>query len=224
MDSVFLIFASIIVLLISVILHEIAHGYVASLFGDFTAKYLGRLTLNPKVHIDPVGSILVPFALLVLSAGSMFFAWAKPVPYNPFNLRNPRLHSILVAVAGPATNVLIAIIAGLIIRLIFLISDPSALKGVIIVLILAMMINMYLAFFNLLPIPPLDGSKIWINILPLSDEMKMKIERNSLIFIVILMILIFSVGFEFLFILSQDMIELIAGRDAIDLFVLSTSN
>ncbi|HVT75040.1 MAG TPA: site-2 protease family protein [Candidatus Paceibacterota bacterium] len=155
---------SLIVLLFSVIIHEIAHGYAALIQGDRTAEYEGRLTLNPLKHIDPVGTIILP-ALSLLLPGGILFGWAKPVPFNPHNLRNKRWGEALVAVAGPLSNLVIALIFGLFIRFYLipsgLINGPVAGLCAIIALV-----NITLAVFNLIPVPPLDGSKIISAVLP----------------------------------------------------------
>jgi Zn-dependent protease len=137
----------------------VAHGYAADALGDPTARLSGRLTLNPLPHIDPLGSIILP-AILALSGSSILFGWAKPVPYNPYNLRNGRFGELLVAAAGPGTNIFIAVVFGLILRF-GNVSGPFFEFASIVILI-----NLMLAFFNLIPIPPLDGSKILINLLP----------------------------------------------------------
>jgi Zn-dependent protease len=155
-----------VVLLFSAILHEIAHGYEAERLGDPTARLAGRLTLNPIVHLDPFGSILMPILLYIASSGTFFFAAAKPVPYNPANLRNPRSGSARIAFAGPATNFLIALAFGIFMRIVshFAVSDTFfALLGVIVY------INILLGLFNLIPIPPLDGSRILFAALPPSE-------------------------------------------------------
>ena len=149
----------IIVLIFSVILHEVSHGYAALWGGDKTAFYEGRLTLNPIKHLDLFGSIIFPL-LLVLSHTGIVFGWAKPVPYNPNNLTNKRWGEFFVAIAGIITNLTIAIIFGLVIRLGInyfpdFIDSPVHILSKVIVLL-----NIVLALFNLVPIPPLDGSKI----------------------------------------------------------------
>jgi len=158
-DSIFYI----IILLISVIIHEVSHGYAALYFGDQTAKFAGRLTLNPLKHLDPFGSVLIPL-LLVLSGSGIVFGWAKPVPFNPFNLRNERLGTLAVAAAGILANLLIALIFGFLIRLAILANFQSA--PFIFITSAIVLVNLVLAFFNLVPIPPLDGSKILFSILP----------------------------------------------------------
>ncbi|MDB5225705.1 MAG: peptidase [Candidatus Adlerbacteria bacterium] len=142
------------VLVLSVVLHEVAHGYMANWLGDPTARLEGRLTLNPISHIDPIGSILLP-ALLVITHSPMLIGYAKPVPYNPYNLRGKYAEG-WVAFAGPGTNIILALIFGLIIRFFGAQLDATLLTafGTI------AYINMLLALFNLIPIPPLDGSKV----------------------------------------------------------------
>lgn len=149
----------IIVLIFSVILHEVAHGYMANFLGDPTARLAGRLTLNPIPHIDLLGSIILP-AILVISGSPLLIGYAKPVPYNPYNLRHLRGEA-LVAFAGPGTNILLAIIFGLLIR--FGAGLDSALLDAFATVVY---INMMLALFNLIPVPPLDGSKILSGLLP----------------------------------------------------------
>jgi Zn-dependent protease len=154
-------FFTILVLILSVILHEVSHGYVAEWLGDPTARLQGRLTLNPISHADPIGSVFLP-ALLVLTNSPFLFGWAKPVPYNPYNLRNQRWGEALVAGAGPATNLLIALIFGLLIRFGGEVFSPEfiALAAVV------TYINILLAIFNMIPIPPLDGSKVLMSLIP----------------------------------------------------------
>ena len=158
-------FVSIIILIVSVILHEVAHGYMAERLGDPTARLLGRLTLNPIPHIDMVGSILLPI-LFVISGSPVIFGWAKPVPYNPQNIRGnkfkERYGGALVAAAGPMVNILLAIIFGFAIR--FLPLPPEMIQFFLVTVI----INCSLAIFNLIPIPPLDGHHILSALLPIS--------------------------------------------------------
>ena len=152
-----------IIIVLSAVFHEYAHGWAAYQLGDSTAKDEGRLTLNPLVHLDPIGTVILPLFLLFTSG--MFLGWAKPVPYNPYNLRDLRYGTLKVAAAGPGANLLIALVIGLILRLFLpIISSysmvlPSYLGFVIYV-------NIFLALFNLLPFPPLDGSKIFADLFP----------------------------------------------------------
>jgi len=146
------------ILVMSVVIHEVSHGYAASFLGDQTAKYQGRLTLNPVKHLDFVGSFLVPSMAYFL--GGFIFGWAKPVPYNPYNLKPGRWSEAMVALAGPASNICVAIIFGLLLR--FGVGSPAFIEITSIIVL----INIILAVFNLVPIPPLDGSKILFAIFP----------------------------------------------------------
>ncbi len=158
------IIAIIIALIISIILHEMAHGFAADWLGDPTARLQGRLSPNPLVHIDPLGSIVVP-ALLFLSNAGILFGWAKPVPYNPYNLRDQKWGEAKVAAAGPAVNLGLALLFGLLIRYNEVIGLNSSFVELSVYIVY---INILLAFFNLIPIPPLDGSKILEPFLPVS--------------------------------------------------------
>ena len=152
---------ALIVLIISIIAHEVAHGYAADALGDPTARYAGRLTLNPIPHIDLMGSILIP-GLLILTGSPIFFGWAKPVPYNPYNLRNKRWGEAGVAVAGSATNIALALIFGLILRFgADMLPEPAlVLAGTI------AFVTLFLGLFNLTPFPPLDGFTALASALP----------------------------------------------------------
>ena len=151
------------ILIMSVVIHEVSHGYAASMLGDQTARYQGRLTLNPLKHLDFVGSLIVPSISYFL--GGFIFGWAKPVPYNPYNLRPGRWSEATVAVAGPASNIVMALIFGLLLRLSPV--YPAVFGGAFIeITSMIVFINILLAIFNLVPIPPLDGSKILFAIFP----------------------------------------------------------
>lgn len=152
----------IIILIFSVVIHEYAHGYVADRLGDPTPRYQGRLTLNPLPHLDMFGSIILPFLLVVTGAG-FIIGWAKPVIINPYNLKNSRWGELLVAMAGPASNLLIAAIFGLIIRSADFIPLSTSFFEIAFIIVF---INVLLAVFNLVPIPPLDGSKILFALFP----------------------------------------------------------
>ncbi len=150
-----------LILIFSVIIHEVAHGLAALLLGDKTAQYQGRLTLNPIPHIDIMGSIIVPFMCYLLPGGLMF-GWAKPVPYNPYNLRNGRIGEVMVAFAGPLSNICIAFLASLAFR-----GLGGALPEATLAILASIVItNLVLAIFNLVPLPPLDGSKILMGLFP----------------------------------------------------------
>jgi Zn-dependent protease len=154
------------ILILSVIAHEVAHGYAANSLGDPTARLAGRLTLNPLPHIDLMGSILIP-ALLVFTQSPILFGWAKPVPYNPYNLRNVRWGETLVALAGSATNILLAIIFGLIVRF----GATLGLDATMLSLATTIaFINLFLGLFNLIPFPPLDGFTALRSALPWSSS------------------------------------------------------
>ena len=153
---------TVVVLIFSVIVHEVAHGWIANALGDPTAKLAGRLTLNPLPHIDPIGSVLLP-GLLVASGSGFLFGWAKPVPYNPYNLRNQRWGEAIVGVAGVATNLVLAIVFALVARY-------AASVGMLEFASLAAIVcwvNLFLGLFNLIPFPPLDGFTVLRGLLPL---------------------------------------------------------
>ena len=150
----------------SIVLHEMAHGYVALLFGDQTAKHQGRLTLNPIPHIDPVWTVIIPIAAYILSKGTFIIGGAKPVPVNPFNYRRPVLGDICVSVAGVAVNFLIAVMMILLLNFVqFIFGGPRETLAVQVLLNVALL-NIVLAMFNLIPIPPLDGSHLFKYLLP----------------------------------------------------------
>ncbi len=150
------------VLIMSVVIHEVSHGYAASLLGDETARYQGRLTLNPLKHLDITGSILIPTISYLL--GGFIIGWAKPVPYNPYNLRPGRWSEAIVAGVGPLSNIGVALIFGLILR--SGVSAGWANIGFMQIVTLIVFINLILAVFNLMPIPPLDGSKLLFALFP----------------------------------------------------------
>jgi Zn-dependent protease len=150
----------------SIVLHEMAHGFVALLFGDQTAKRQGRITFNPIPHIDPMWTVIIPIAAYVLSRGTFIIGGAKPVPVNPFNYRRPVLGDICVSVAGIAVNFLIAVLMILLINIVQLISGGPAETLAVHVLLNVALLNIVLAMFNLIPIPPLDGSHLFKYLLP----------------------------------------------------------
>jgi len=150
----------------SIVLHEMAHGYVALLFGDQTAKHQGRLTLNPIPHIDPVWTVIIPIAAYILSKGTFIIGGAKPVPVNPFNYRRPVLGDICVSVAGVAVNFLIAVMMILLLNFVQIIFGGPKETIAVHVLLNVALLNIVLAMFNLIPIPPLDGSHLFKYLLP----------------------------------------------------------
>lgn len=177
----------IIILIMSVVIHEVSHGYAALMLGDQTAKYQGRLTLNPLSHLDPVGSFIVP--LIGYLVGGFIIGWARPVPFNPYNLRNQRWGEAVVAAAGPLSNIVLALIFSLFIRFLpgFIALTPSFINLAEYVVL----INLTLAVFNLIPIPPLDGSKIIFSFLPLNwFTLRNLFERNGMV-VVLIFILFF---------------------------------
>ncbi|MDO8430127.1 MAG: site-2 protease family protein [bacterium] len=175
MNEFLILIFQLIVLIFSVMVHEVSHGLVAYKLGDDTAKVMGRLNLNPKNHLDPFGSFLLPLTLFLISKGSFVIGWAKPVPYNPNNLKNPKIGAALIGIAGPASNLMLAVIFGIVIRLLapFLNLQPEIMSGqmtsglgFIFLLNIIVFVNILLAVFNLVPIPPLDGSKLLFALLP----------------------------------------------------------
>tara|TARA_B100000508_G_C11444642_1_gene270711 strand:+ start:562 stop:1194 length:633 start_codon:yes stop_codon:yes gene_type:complete len=186
----------IIILILSVVLHEVAHGYAAWKLGDPTAKLQGRLSLNPLVHIDPLMSVIVP-GMLVLSGSPFLFGAARPVPYNPYNFSDQKYGEAKVAAAGPAVNILIAVVFGVLVQL----SGTLGLSETFVSLSYSIIImNIFLALFNLLPIPPLDGSKVLPIVLPFTLRMRYQGLRNylehnvGLAFLLIIFLVFFILG------------------------------
>lgn len=192
---------TIIILLFSVIIHEIAHGSIAYALGDDTAKDDGRLSLNPLVHLDPFGSILIPFILVVTNA-PFLFGWAKPVPVNFYNLKD-RWGELKVAIAGPLANLLLAAVFCIFIRF-SIFSDMASIYANI------AFINIFLALFNLLPVFPLDGSHILFNLLPESFDGFKKFMVNYGMFILIFILFIFP-GTDWLGNLTQMIFRSLVG-------------
>lgn len=195
----------------SIILHEVSHGWAALRLGDDTAKRAGRLTLNPLAHVDPVGTLLIPAVLALTGFGVI--GYAKPVPVNVRRLRRPRDHAVVVAMAGPATNIVIALVAALLVRadggLVTLHEgDPWTLNAVLSVL---GVINLLLAFFNLLPIPPLDGSALLERLIPVRHLRAWYRIRPYSVIVVIAAVLLFGVG-EYVIDPAVSVFEAVAGR------------
>ena len=194
--NILLLLISLIILIFSSILHEIAHGLVAYRLGDPTAKLLGRITLNPLKHLDPYMSVLMPLIFFFGSGGQFIFGGAKPVPVDPFNLHDGKKDLALVSLAGPLTNVLLAIVGSLLIHLFF----PGQgftedLYGNFFGTILAeiVQLNLLLAFFNLIPIPPLDGSKVFAMLLP-DREAATYMGMGNVGMLILIVLLFFPIG------------------------------
>jgi Zn-dependent protease len=192
---------SLFVVLFAITIHEASHGWAAYKMGDPTAHALGRITLNPIAHIDPIGTILLPVILVIMGAPP--FGWAKPVPVNPLNLRNPKRDNLLISAAGPLSNLSVALVAFILLQMLKL-SNPDALlmrggapslgNGLFLILYYTILINVILAVFNLIPIPPLDGSGILEGLI--SEEAAEKYEqiRPYGFFILILLIMTGIIG------------------------------
>jgi len=175
-----------LIIIPSAILHEYMHGWVADQLGDPTARYAGRLTLDPRAHVDKWGTIFLPLLLFFITGGQFLFAYAKPVPYNPYNLKNQKWGPALVASAGPLSNFFLAFLFGLFIQFLPL---PEAMAELFFVIVYA---NVLLGVFNLVPIPPLDGSKLLYAVLPDSMwKIKQILEQYGLF------ILLFFIFFAF---------------------------
>lgn len=188
----------------SVVIHEVSHGFTALLLGDKTAKYAGRLTLNPIPHLDFFGSILLPL-ILIVSRSPFLIGWAKPVPYNPYNLSNQKWGPALVGAAGPLSNFTVAIIFGLLVRF----EEALPLSDAFIAIITYItLINLVLGVFNLLPIPPLDGSKVIFALLPYRFS---NIQQWLEIWGFLLLILFIFIGGGLIFIITNFLFSAIAG-------------
>lgn len=190
MDPIILIL-QIVVLIFSVMIHEVSHGLAALWLGDPTAKYAGRLTLNPVKHLDLWGSFLIPLLLIVSQVG-VIFGWAKPVPYNPYNLRDQKNGPAIVGVAGPLSNLMLALIAGVSLRALLVLGVNESLF-IYDVLVVFVIINVLLLVFNMLPIPPLDGSKLLFSILPISEQTKSMLEQYGFILLFVVIFVFSSV-------------------------------
>ena len=197
------------VLLFSVIVHEVAHGFVAYKRGDSTAKLLGRLTLNPIYHIDIFGSIILP-AILMLT-GAPVFGWAKPVPINMYNLKNPKTDMIFVSLAGITANFLLAVCAGIfmfVIRTFF--ANVDIMVSMYVIFQYVIVINIVLFIFNLIPIPPLDGSRVVLFLLPRELAQKYaQIEKYG--FWIILILLMTNILWKIIGPIANFLIKLLSG-------------
>ena len=182
----------VIVLVISVMIHEIAHGAAAASQGDLTAKYAGRLSFNPLKHLDPIGSFVLPLALYLISQGTFVFGYAKPVPINPYNFRDRKYGEAKVAAAGAAANIALAVVFGVLLRFWPEVSNLVS-AGFYTLCQVVVVVNLVLAVFNLIPIPPLDGSRILFTFLPKSQE-DFKIFLQQYGFWILLLIFYFFSG------------------------------
>lgn len=210
MDSAIILSFQLVVLIFSVIIHEISHGYIAEHLGDPTARLAGRLTLNPLKHLDFFGSFLLPVSLFLLSGGGFVFGWAKPVPYNPVYLKNPKSGAGKIACAGPVSNLLIAGAFGALLRMLIYSGHPldSAL-GIFFSFIIY--INLLLAVFNLVPIPPLDGSKVLFALLP-STESSFRLTAFLERYGIVLILFFIFFGFRFITPVINVLYFFVAGR------------
>lgn len=187
---------SVIPILIAITFHEAAHGYAAYKLGDSTAKAMGRLTLNPLAHIDLFGTVLMPLILLIMTSGQFVFGYAKPVPVNPRNFRHMRQGMAISAAAGPGTNLLLAIASVVLLKIILFTSGmlpaeviSTVIKPVAMMLTASVSVNIVLAVFNMIPIPPLDGGRVLMGLLPYKYSQSIeRIEPYGFIIVLILLV------------------------------------
>lgn len=177
--------------LFSIVIHEVSHGWMANKLGDDTAKRMGRLTLNPISHIDPLGTIILPLIMIIM--GGPVFGWAKPVPFNPYNFRrniDPKTGAMWVAAAGPGSNLILAFLATFVLvatKKFFSNISPALFLSITQLMNALLIINLVLASLNLIPIPPLDGSKILFRFLPPAYEVPFrKLERYGFLILILL--------------------------------------
>ena len=187
--------------------HEFGHAWMAYKCGDDTARIMGRMTINPIVHIDPIGTVLIPLVILLLNPGFFIFGWAKPVPVNPNNYENRKRDDILISMAGPAMNVILAILLMAVYRLAVELPIDVGAGAIVHNLELVAFISMILCVFNLIPIPPLDGSHVMRHVVGMSDETYLKIARYGFI-ILLIAINVFPQLFRFVAMVSIGTIEL----------------
>ncbi len=193
------------ILIFSIVIHEVSHGAMANYLGDPTAKYAGRLTLNPLKHLDPIGSVLVPVFLILMTGKGI--GWAKPVPINPLNFRDRKYGSLKVAIAGPGANLVVALVFGLVIRFGFTFFPASLIS----IFSSIVFLNILLAVFNLIPIPPLDGSHVLFTFLPYSMQ-NIKIFLSQFGFLILIFLIFFFPWFlNFMFYIVNLIFSFIVG-------------
>ena len=185
--------------------HEFAHAWMAYKCGDDTARIMGRMTVNPVVHIDPIGTIFIPLAMLLLSPSFVVFGWAKPVPVNPSNLSSRKRDDILISMAGPAMNLILAFVLMCVLRI--LIELPPSISSSTIVEKIPQiaLISLFLCFFNLIPIPPLDGSHVMRHVVGMSEEMYYSIAKWGFLILIVVLNFIPFVG-QAVYIISNTML------------------
>ncbi len=185
------------ILLMSIVIHEVAHAWQARREGDHTAERLGRITLNPIPHLDPIGSVLLPL-ILIFAQSSVFFGWAKPVPIDPQNFRQPRAGDIRVSMAGIVSNLGLAVVFTLLGAALVAVGRGPLTDLLLFVCRLAIMVNLVLAFFNLIPIPPLDGSHVVYQLLPASLAERYRVVGRYGFLLILAMVFIFPAALQLL--------------------------